>query len=72
MSKLGHMATKIITAVEAAEMLGYDRTHVTRLAGQGKIKGQKIGTGKTSAWIFTPEAIREAKKRLGKQDEVAA
>lgn len=65
MLKLVNMETKLITAAEAAESLGYDRTHITRLANAGKIKGQKIGTGKTSAWVFTPAAIREAKKRLG-------
>jgi len=58
------MQTKLLTAVDAARELGYDRTHVTRLASQGKIKGQKIGEGRTSAWVFTPRAIAEAKKRM--------
>lgn len=69
MSKLGDMEKqiKLLTAVEAAERLGYDRATITRLATAGKIKGQKLGTGRTSAWVFTPEAIREAKKRLEKK-----
>ena len=64
MHKLEHMTTKLLTALEAARELGYDRTHVTRLANAGKIKGQKIGEGRTSAWVFTPKAIEDAKKRL--------
>ena len=66
MHKLEHMTTKLLTALEAARELGYDRTHVTRLANAGKIKGQKIGEGRTSAWVFTPNAIEDAKKRLDK------
>ena len=67
MPKLEHMTTKLLTALEAARELGYDRTHVTRLANAGKIKGQKIGEGRTSAWVFTPKAIADAKKRLDKK-----
>ena len=61
------MQTKLLSAVDAAKELGYDRTHVTRLAQQGKIKGQKIGEGRTSAWVFTPKAIEAAKKRIEKK-----
>ena len=68
MHKLSAMATKQFhSAVDAARELGYDRTHVTRLANAGIIKGQKIGDGKTAAWVFTTKAIEDAKKRLDKK-----
>ena len=53
------------SAVEVAKELGYDRASITRFANQGIIKGHKIGEGKTAAWVFTPKAIEDAKKRLG-------
>ena len=66
MHKLGNMKTKLVSAVEAANELGFDRATITRMANAGQIKGQKLGSGRTSAWVFTPAAIREAKKRLDK------
>ena len=61
------MATKFETATTAAKILGYDRSYITRLANEGIINGQKIGEGKTAAWVFTPKAIEDAKKRLDKK-----
>lgn len=61
------MASKFETATTAAKILGYDRSYITRLANEGIIKGQKIGEGKTAAWVFTPKAIEDAKNRLEKK-----
>ena len=58
--------TKWLTVTEVAEILGYDRSNVTKLANRGIIRGQKIDQGRTSPWLFTPKAIEEAKKRLGR------
>ena len=58
--------TKWLTASEVAEILGYDRSNVTKLANRGLIRGQKIDAGRTSPWVFTPKAVAEAKKRLGR------
>ena len=66
MHRMVHMTTKLLTATDAARELGYDRTHITRLANAGKIKGQKIGEGRTSAWVFTAKEITAAKKRFAR------
>ena len=67
MHKLVNMTTKLITSAEAAKLLGYDRASITRMANSGALKGQKIGNGRTSSWVFTPQAVQAAKKRLEKK-----
>lgn len=67
MHKLVNMTPKLITSAEAAKLLGYDRASITRMANTGTLKGQKIGDGRTSSWVFTPQAVRAAKKRLEKK-----
>lgn len=58
--------TKWLTVTEVAETLGYDRSSITKLANKGIIRGQKVDQGRTSPWIFTPKAVADAKKRLGR------
>ena len=44
---------EILTAYEAADVLGYEVQHVRRLLREGKIEGQKIGRD----WLIYRTAI---------------
>ncbi|MCH7667357.1 MAG: helix-turn-helix domain-containing protein [Acidobacteria bacterium] len=40
---------ELLTAARAAEMLGYTPQHVTRLARQGALRGEKFSGSRTAA-----------------------
>ena len=46
--------THWITTAEAADLTGYDLTHIRRLAREGRIKGTKVSRD----WMIHRESIR--------------
>jgi excisionase family DNA binding protein len=55
---------KYVTTKRAAELSGYDATHVTWLVREGRVEGRKLGRD----WLIDRESLEEyadQMKRLG-------
>ncbi len=65
--------TDWITTSEAAELTGYERDHIRRLAANGAIKGQKFGrdwqVDRTSLLAYVKKVERLGEKRGPKKKE---
>jgi excisionase family DNA binding protein len=49
---------EIMSVEDAAKLLKLDRSQIQRLVRQGKIQGEKLGSGKTSSYMLDADSVR--------------
>lgn len=53
----------LVSASQAAEILGYTRAMVSLLANDGRLTGQRVGT----TWVFRRAAVEAYRDDIGRQ-----
>jgi excisionase family DNA binding protein len=51
----GDDKTRLISLSEAAELYGFDRYYLAKLAQRGRLQAQKVG----NSWVTTPKDVEE-------------
>ena len=47
--------TRLISLAEAAELYGFDRYYLAKLAQRGRLRAQKVG----NSWVTTPQDVED-------------